>query len=636
MSARRALLIASSYGGLQGPLNDARMMEDALSTFGFTITKCCDAAATRDGILLALSRLADEISLDDAVVVCYSGHGGLVESPLHESQDTKWSDIASSWQYQFLVPVDYHMSTPANFRGILDIELSSILRSMTETTKNVTVFLDCCHAGRMAREPRLGDEAVPRSILGVQYHDISKHASTLKSSKDHRKGLYDEEHSPFVCIAAAAATETAWEYRNSSGEWCGAMTEALVKVLSECRSHRISWRASLFRISELINITFPDQHPHLTGPGDRYYFSLSESTTTGLHIRNEADGAVIQAGRVSGVLEGNIYSIMNHGAKTANTQEQLAEAQVVEATAFKAVVHLKFSRPGITSLPDDGAIAFLKHNVLPKWPVEVPPGIPWLEATVRGSRFIRPHDPEESGFALATFRLQSNGIALYTNHGLEVTRTPVDASQEEQLNLQKAVEQLARAQHLLGLKNETEDEYLHHGTRIEFGILENLTIQRIIRDDGTDSIVENSYTCIQLTNGGPETVYISIFNINAVGKVSRVSRMTGVELPPGRNEIILRKNPPVGLQITWPKGVSRARPLEETLLFILTSLPVDLCHLATPVESPPSHRIGLSRLEQLTWSIASGYSRNANAVEDESILRYATHRIVFNLMPEAT
>lgn len=112
--------------------------------------------------------------------------------------------------------------------------------------------------------------------------------------------------------------------------------------------------------------------------------------------------------------------------------------------------------------------------------------------------------------------------------------------------------------------------------------------------------------------------------------------MTRVELPPGRNEIILRKNSPAGLQITWPKGVSRARPLEETLLFILTSLPVDLCHLATPVENPPSHRIGLSRLEQLTWSIASGYSRNANAVEDESILRYATHRIVFNLMPETT
>ncbi|KAF2258469.1 hypothetical protein CC78DRAFT_537746 [Lojkania enalia] len=637
MPTRRALLIASSYGGLQGPPNDANMMKSTLEPFGFMITKCCDANATRDGILQALKRLAAEISIDDSVVVYYSGHGGIVESPLLEGQVTEGTNTTSPWRYQFLVPVDYHMSTPTDFRGILDIELSMILRSMTETIKNVTVILDCCHASRMVREPGLGDLAVSRSVPAVRWHDITKLASVLESSEYRPKGIYDEENSPFVCLAAAAATETAWEYRNSGGRWCGAMTEALARVLSDCRGHLISWRASLFRISELIKITFPNQRPYLTGKVDRHHFSLSESLTDGFHILNEVDAAVIQAGSISGVLAGNTYSIMNHGARTANTREQLAEAHVMEATSFRAVVHLKFSQPGITRLPDGGAIAFLKESVLPKWPVEIPPGIPWLEALVLGSRFIKLQESKDSGFTFATFHLQSNVIALHTKHGVEVTTTPVDGSQEGRLNLQRAVEQLARAQHLQGLKNDIEEEYLHHKTLIEFGILENSFSRRMIRDDGTDSLVENSYTFIRLTNGGSETVYITIFNINAVGKISRVSRIYGVELPQGRSEVILkRKNPPTGIQITWPNGVSRANPLEETLLFILTASAVDLCHLATPVQHPPPHRLGFSGLEKLTWCIASGCSRNANAVDDESILRYSTHRIVFNIMPDST
>ena len=634
MPMQRALLIASPYRGLQGPSNDVKRMEALLNTFGFTIIKCYDEDATRDGILLALKRLAEDISPKDSVVVYYSGHGGLVESPLYRSHDTKPLDIESSWRYQFLVPMDYSTSPQDGFRGILDVELSSMLRSMTDITENVTVFLDCCHAGRMVREPGLGDKAVPRSIAGIQYHDISKIANKLKSSENQPKGIYDEENPTFVCIAAAAATETAWEYRNSVGEWCGAMTEALVKVLSDCRSHVVSWRASLFRISELVNIAFPDQHPYLAGPGDRYHFSLLENTTEGLHIRNEADGAIIQAGRVSGVREGNIYSIMNHGAKITSAQEHLAEARVIEAMSFRAVVDLKFSHPYITALSEDGAIAFLKDSALPKWPVEIPSGIPWLEAMARVSNFIRPQGREECGFTLVKFRLQADIIALYTNHGIEAMRIPVNASQEDQLSLKKAVEQLARAQHLLCLKIETKDEYLHHKTQIVFGILENSTI-RIIRNDGTGSIIENSYTCIQLANSGVETVYISIFNINAVGRISRVSRPTGVELPPGRKETILRrKEPPAGLQITWPKTISRDRPIEETLFFIITSSPVDFCHLATPVQSPPSDRIGLSQLEKLTWSIATGCSRNANAIEDDSNVQYSIYRITFKLMPE--
>jgi hypothetical protein len=463
----------------------------------------------------------------------------------------------------------------------------------------------------------------------MQYHDVWKHDTKLDSSKGYRE-LYDEENTPFVCIAAAAATETAWEYRNSRGEWCGVLTEALVKVLSNCKNRQISWKASLYRISELISITFPDQHPRLNGPGQRHQFSLRQSMGEGLHIRNEAYGAVIQAGTVSGVLQGNVYTIMSLGSDFPNRRQQLAEARVVEATAFRAVAHLQ---QDITSLPSDGATAFLKSTVLPKWPVEIPSGVPWLNSLVGGSKFVRPQGIEDSGLALARFALESDTIALYTNRGLEAMRCPINAPSEEQSNLLKAVEQLGRAQHILGLKNETDDEYLQHDIRLQFGIVEHGSTKRMIRDDGTDSITEGNRICIQLANCGLETVYITILNINALGRVSRVSRIDGIELPPGRDEIVPRNNSAGGLLTSWPKSLSRGRSVEDTLVFILTGSPVDLSHLCTPTPDPLSKRGRLSSLAQLTWTITSGCDRNIKGIEDEDNLRFATHKSVFTLCP---
>jgi len=389
-----------------------------------------------------------------------------------------------------------------------------------------------------------------------------------------------------------------------------------------------------------MSVPLPDQRPQLIGKTDRYHFSLSETQTEGLHTRDEVDATVIQAGSISGVLAGNTYTIMKHGAETADAEEQLAEVHVIDTSSFKAVSNLKLSQPETTGLPDDGAVAFLKESVLSKWPVEIPPHIPRLEVMVQESLFVRLQEPENSGFALAILRLQLNAIVLLIKCGIEVTRVPVDASPNEQLSLRRAVEQLARAKHLLGLRNNTEEEYLYHKTRIEFGILgSKFSILRFIRNDGTDDIPEKVFTFIRLTNCGFETVYVTIFSINAVGKISQVSRMNGIELPPGRCETVLqRKNLPIGLPITWPKEVSRTGPLEETLSFIFTTSPVDLCHLAIPVQHPPppEHRLGFSGLVQLAQCIASGCRRNANAVDDENILPYSTHRIVYSLIPETT
>jgi Caspase domain len=634
MPSKKALIIASPYEGLRGPLNDATNVGKALGSLGFEVVECSGNAATRDGILCGLNKLAHGVSYGDTIVVYYSGHGGLAES-----EDQEWSiddlDIQSPRRYQFLVPMDFQKTGQDDFRGVLDLQLSSILRMMTTKTPNVTAILDCCHAGRMARDPTFGPDAAPRSISGVHFSEISRYVDRLGITEKSVRETDIEENPLLVCVNAAGLSETAWEYRNAQGEWCGALTEALLKVITASKGHLIPWRAILHRLSELLNANFPNQHPYVTGPGNRFRFSLLESTFGAFLVRNEPDGATIHAGRVSGVEEGNIYTVMDHGAKKGVVEERLAEAEVSQTTAFKALVKLTFNESRASRLPDDGALAFLQHAALSRWPVALPSGFPWLETLVRESKFVRSQEPEDGGFIIAELHYTPDCIVLRSSRGLDVTSIGFDHTLDEQLKLVEAVEQLARAQHLFGLRNSRPDDTLQHLVRTDFVALEDSNSHRpnrLIRQDGTDCLTENSRICFAMVNNGSTAVYATIFNINAVGKIGRLSRSGSVELKPGKGEVVGKRGDLVGLSVRWPQGVSRSSPLQESYLIILTSTPVDLDHLAKPASQPSSERTSLSNLEKLTWKIASGYGRDGKGIEDEAV-RYDTLCISIQLVP---
>lgn len=161
---KRALLIASTYKDLQGPLNDVESMASALEAWGFQITRCCGKDATYQGILDAWKKIIGETrSRKDTVLIYYAGHGGLVE----DTADTIAPSTAA--RYQFIVPIDYladassdtehpDAGTAGLFNGILDIEMAHLLYSTTQRTRNVTTIFDCCHSGSMVRDPLRPDQ----------------------------------------------------------------------------------------------------------------------------------------------------------------------------------------------------------------------------------------------------------------------------------------------------------------------------------------------------------------------------------------------------------------------------------------------------------------------------------------------
>ncbi|KKK21985.1 hypothetical protein ARAM_005061 [Aspergillus rambellii] len=344
LSQKRALLIASPIRGLRGPLNDVETISKVLSRQNFQITRCCGPDATRVGILTAWRDLIDASTDGDAVVIYYSGHGGLVETPK--------SDADEHWQLQFILPVDYDASTRNDFRGILDIELSHLLHQTTEKTENVTIILDCCHAGRMARHPGHGRRAFPKKILDLQHHDLRQHIERLRQTGELSAELYPLGNPKAVRVMAAAARETAWEYENANGEWTGALTDALSDAIDESRDHTVSWRTTLLRVHELVNIQFPQQHPVAEGPDTRLLFSTQEIASGALVLRMEGDDPVLQGGRVSGVREGNVYSLMPFGHEIPESRFAIGRATVTHLNGFRAKASLSLGSNGDrTDLP---------------------------------------------------------------------------------------------------------------------------------------------------------------------------------------------------------------------------------------------------------------------------------------------
>ncbi|KAF1997301.1 hypothetical protein P154DRAFT_606619 [Amniculicola lignicola CBS 123094] len=579
---KRALLIASPYDGLKGPLEDAKAFRALLVSQGFHITECC-GCATRSRIIERWQDIINSALSQDTIVIYYSGHGAIVES---DEQDSEPLSSPTPWRYQFLVPMDYGESTDDDFRGILDVEIAQLLRLTTEKTENVTIILDCCHSGRMSRDPKHGSEAMPRFLQTLRHHDIAKHVKRLREIGALQGEAYLQGNPYAVRIVAAAASETAWSYENANGEWRGAMTGALIRAITESVGHDVSWRTTLLRVSELVNVRFCNQHPAVEGPDTRTHFSLNRMLPGAFVIKSSGDFAIIQAGRVSGVREGDVFVIIPFGTDKID-ESWIGEATVNHVIGFRAKAEVDW-RSADKRIPSEGALAFIKFGALNNFPVSVEGELSELREAINRSRFLRQHIDDETE-PLLYIREDDQTLFLTTNSGAEVALSLGNNSSAAKRTVKQIIsvaEQFARSQHLLGLDSTNTQDRLIHNIRITVGTVNAGEKDKLFQQNGEDYVREQDLTFISLQNPGRTTIYISVFNINAMGKISLISEGSpkGIELPPGREYVLGEDEFGLGLSgmlMSWPEGVTtRIRSVDEYLTFILTDAPVDLQHLA--------------------------------------------------------
>lgn len=259
-----ALLIGAQTYDLTGVGNDVDTMSELLGRRGFTSTRCEGPLATRAGILDAYERLIRDTRPDDAVVVYYSGHGGLAVAPpaLAPAGRTALPRL------QFIVPTDYAESTSSDFRGITAAELSVLLVRLANRTDNITVVLDACHAAHLSR----GDDLLVKALRQRAFLDVAEHLS-----RQRRRGLHPEVrhvlgNQSAVRVVACGRDRSAYEYTDRAGRRVGVFTEAVARTLAETGDQQATWAGLLPRIRARVSAVVPWQRPEAEGPAQRLLF----------------------------------------------------------------------------------------------------------------------------------------------------------------------------------------------------------------------------------------------------------------------------------------------------------------------------------------------------------------------------
>ncbi|MBK7829750.1 caspase family protein [Nannocystis sp.] len=241
---RRALLIGCRTHELTGVESDLVRVDAALELHGFNIRRTIQGPdATRDGILAALRRLIAETARGDAVLVYYTGHGGLAfnKNAVMPGDGGK-PTVAEPRYFQYIVPTDHALG---NFRGIFSAELTALVAEVTTITPNVAVVLDCCHS----TGGTLGGEQITyraRSIPAPWAGDVTRYVAWLRAqgyALDRRAAI--EGNPNAVRLVACAANQTAYEYTDArDGSRGGLLTAEFVKILRAERGGELpTWDA---------------------------------------------------------------------------------------------------------------------------------------------------------------------------------------------------------------------------------------------------------------------------------------------------------------------------------------------------------------------------------------------------------
>jgi hypothetical protein len=362
----------------------------------------------------------------------------------------------------------------------------------------------------------------------------------------------------------------------------------------------------------------------------------------------EGSQSILATGRVGGVREGNVYAIYPFDSGADDSRPQIATAFVTKVNGFKSLVHLEFTGE-VKCIPDEGAKAVLQQEALYEWPIELSAENQGLQLLVNQSSYLRPRDADDKT-SLGKIKQKDHLIELVNSRGdLIAARRAEDHDSFAQIleNTVTDAEELARGQHLLSLYCESPGERLQHQIKIRVGLVIGGQRGRTIRQDGTDYMTEGDHVYINLQNEGKSdnTVYISVFDVNVAGRVSYLSASSpmGIDLERGRCYTLgeLSFNCLEGLPVTWPERVPRSQQVEERLVAVITSSPVDLGHLGIPAEEKGDRRSGKtantqSNFEQLIDQISSARCRTIQPTPRAVSIRYDVIQIPFSLKSSDT
>ena len=572
--ARRALILGSQIEGLRGVDNDTRRMAAMLDARGFAIDLRVDDAATRAGMLAGYDQLIEASAPDDAAVVYYCGHGYHATIP----------DALPSRSWQCIAPTDLRAGTDTDWRGITAWELSIKQARLTDKTRNVTVFLDCCHSAQLSRSDGVPG-AIPRALPHPVHVGFDLHLAALRAEYGTAFDAVDAVGNPHaVRIVACGQSESAFEYPDEAGQYHGVFTEVLIDTLMQVGRAPVAWAAIISAIRARVLRRFVRQRPGIEGPARRGLFSLTEHNGPRSVVLH-ASGADYQlsVGELTGAAVGDIYGALPTDSPIHDDSTSLGELEIIEVLPTTAIAR---RTSGDCPIPAS-AVALPLRRCARRWAVAVDgprAARSALHAAIAASPTLRISDRGEVG-ALATVRIADGLMTVEDSGGPLFLPLPFLE------DLDQVLAQLANLALAQGIR-ELEGEHGVQATELSIGlgIVSNET-SRPLPDHGTVLGLGDRY-CLSAEHRTRRTLFVHALNVSARGKITLLTHFAreGVALDPGKPSMTIGRRADGtlnGVGLRWPEGLPRqGLPRLTEFIVIATLASADLSSLETCAAMP--------------------------------------------------
>lgn len=294
---------------------------------------------TYENIVNAFKDITKIAQPGEQVYIHYSGHGGRATTvyPTLKRGSGEQND-------EGIVPMD--IGDTEEGRYLRDVEMTTLLKNMTDKGLIVTVILDSCHSGGATR----GDAEIRSS---GQTDILKRTGESLVATREEleRNWLEETRHQgigvaglpqarKYVLLAACRPNEYAYEYSVNGGtDKYGALTYWMMDTLTGIATSGQSLTYKLLhdRINAQIQSKFPQQIPMISGESNRLVFGSDRWSTpfTVSVIKAASDTQVtLNAGQAQGLSKGTRFSI--YPLHTIDFTDKTKQVAIVELTRVDA------------------------------------------------------------------------------------------------------------------------------------------------------------------------------------------------------------------------------------------------------------------------------------------------------------
>jgi Caspase domain len=279
------------YKNLKGAVRDINLVADYLlktlkipSEQIFRLTspnpEVTQTIATKDpeptyaNIVAKFDAITEIAQPGEQVYIHYSGHGGRTTTIYPELKGNDQLD-------EGIVPMDIGNESG---RYLRDVELTTLLKRMTDKGLIVTVILDSCHSGEATRGDDIAirgtveTDTAPRDSesLVASRQELIENWQALTDGVSITPGRWLPQSRDYVFLAACRPSEYAYEYAVSGKERHGALTYWMIDTLTSSPSG-LTYKTLHDRVSAKIQSKFP-QMPMLVGESDRFVFGVERGS----------------------------------------------------------------------------------------------------------------------------------------------------------------------------------------------------------------------------------------------------------------------------------------------------------------------------------------------------------------------